>query len=208
MQPGEQQEARDTEIDGILQGHVVDRAPRRLAACLVECDRVLPQPPTPIIGLCETAFSALGSYFLLPRPALVLLHARDGAEAVEACKIREQRREASLSTMRNSAIAAPPDFRRTSTTRNMKSVAVSARKTGAPERDDDAAHAQQGPTAVARRRAAPRELRASAPASGMIGFSISAGIVGVAGEARAPHVADDSNLQAHCAPSPMTWPER
>ena len=44
VQPGEQQEARDAEVDGVLQIGVVDRPPRRSAARLVERDHVLPEP--------------------------------------------------------------------------------------------------------------------------------------------------------------------
>ena len=84
VQPGEQQEARDTEIDGILQVDVVDRAPRRSAARLVERDHVLPEPD-PDDRIVRDDFERDAEVLLpaLRRPGLVLLHVRDGAEAVD-----------------------------------------------------------------------------------------------------------------------------
>ncbi len=74
-------------------------------------------------------------------------------------------------------MAAPPDFRLASTAMNMMKMAASARK---PARENvmitAAALRSSAPVAISR--GIPRELSASAPASGMIRFSINARSLG------------------------------
>ena len=83
-----------------------------------------------------------------------------------------------LSATSSSAIAAPPDRRLTSTTMNMMKIAASARN---PARENVMITAAMLRSAVpaATSRGRPRELRARAPASGMIRFSINARSLGL-----------------------------
>ena len=144
-----------------------------------------------MIGLCDDDFERDAEVLppALRRPGLVLLDVRDGAEAVDV-RLREQRRNAS--TTRNSAIAAPPDFRRTSTTRNMKSVAVSVRK---PARENVTMTPPMlsSATAVANRRGSAARAERQRARNRDDQVQHQRQIVGIAGEARAPHVADDAN---------------
>ena len=84
VQPGEEQESRDTEIDGVLQVDVVDRAPCRLAARLVERDHVLPEAdPDDRVVRDDLERDPEVLVSALRRPGFILLHVRDGAQPVD-----------------------------------------------------------------------------------------------------------------------------